>query len=170
MIFRVRPIPSCPGYFVSETGRVWSPRKELRPATNPDGYRHFVACFHGCHRTTKVDHAVAEAFLGPKPPGAWVCHRNDVPADNVPENLYYGNASSNLRDAYRNDRRYQAGERNGNAKLTWKQVCAIRSAVASGAASQADCARKYGVRTSSICHIVHHKRWANAATGPGVEE
>lgn len=48
---------------------------------------------------------VAKAFLPPKPPGAdRVCHRDDDHANNVPSNLYWGDASTNGKDAYRNGR------------------------------------------------------------------
>ncbi len=156
MIFRVRSVPSCPGYFVSDTGRVWGPRTELKPYWRGDYFRFTGAPGRRC---IKVHHAVAEAFLGPKPPGAWVCHRNDDATDNRVENLYYGDAHTNNLDSFRNGRRSHRGERNTNAKLTWKQVRAIRGAVASGAATQVALARKHGLCDDRIANIIHNRRW-----------
>lgn len=162
MIFHVRPIPSCPRYFVSDMGRVWGPRlgprKELK--LNRRGpYLWFGACLAGRQQTVRVAYAVAEAFLGPKPHGAWVCHRNDKPHDNRLENLYYGDASTNARDAYRNGRRRSGGEGGSGAKLTWEQVDAIRLEYGAGLAGQRRLARRYSVTQATISKIVRHLTW-----------
>lgn len=161
MIFHVRPIPSCPGYFVSDTGRVWGPRKELKPYL----WRRYLV-FHpsrnGKQPTVRVAHAVAEAFLGPKPPGAWVCHRNDVATDNRAENLYYGNRKTNTQDAFRNARLGWGPERNPQAKLTWEAVADIRRDYAAGGVTQKQLAKNYGVCPRVIWYVVNHKRWVAA--------
>ena len=161
MIFRVRAIPSCPGYFVSETGRVWGKRrKELRPSARGTPRRlWFNPQINGRPRQMPIHHAVAEAFLGPKPPGAYVCHHNDDRFDNRVENLYYGNASTNLRDAYRNGCRSAAGEHHPRAKFTWRQVRAIRKRHAAGGVTIAQSARDYGVSETAIRQIVHNRTW-----------
>jgi hypothetical protein len=58
--------------------------------------------FEGRRRTTAVHHLVLEAFVGPRPPGHIGCHRNDVPDDNRPSNLYWGTVADNQRDITRN--------------------------------------------------------------------
>lgn len=166
MIFRVRAIPSCPGYFVSDTGRVWGPRKELKLRMRGK-YLIFSRRLHDRVHDVRVAYIVAEAFLGPKPPGAWVCHRNDVSRDNRVENLYYGNPSTNLADAYRNRRRSSKGEKGANAKLTWKQVKHIRQQFASGAATQAELARKHGVVPRTIRFILDNTTWKGKLNGHG---
>jgi len=160
MILHVRPIPSCPGYFVSDAGRVWGPQKELALGRHRRGYLYFAASRqrHGS-RTAFVHHAVAEAFLGPKPRGAWVCHRNDDRSDNSVSNLYYGNASTNNHDTYRNGGRCNKGEGHPRAKLTWRQVRAIRQAYAAGAITQVALAREYGVNYRTVWGILHNLRW-----------
>lgn len=159
MICHVRAIPSCPGYFVSDTGRVWGPRKELKLQSRPGGYLRFRGGRSRHRPKVMVHHAVAEAFIGPKPPGAWVCHRNDVATDNRMENLYYGNSSSNSRDAFRNGRRSNKGEMGPRAKLTWPQVRAIRHRHALGTATQMELAREYGASKQMVYAIVHHFTW-----------
>lgn len=160
MICHVSPIPSCPGYFASDTGRIWGPRKELALSVKSGGYLCFSPCLGDGRRTKTAHHAVAEAFLGAKPPGAFVCHRNDVPTDNRVENLYYGNASSNTLDAFRNGgRQARRGEAHGQAKLTWAQVRAIRKRYAAGGVSGPQLGRDYGITHTAIYHVIHHVTW-----------
>lgn len=51
---------------------------------------------------TIVHHLVAEVFIGPRPEGMLVCHRNDDPLDNRITNLYYGTKQENEKDKTRN--------------------------------------------------------------------
>lgn len=53
-------------------------------------------------RHAYIHHLVLEAFVGPRPEWAHVCHRNDVGSDNRLENLYYGTPEENLKDRARN--------------------------------------------------------------------
>lgn len=43
---------------------------------------------------------VAEAFLGPRPEGALILHRNDDGFDNRAENLRYGDREENEQDRH----------------------------------------------------------------------
>lgn len=45
-----------------------------------------------------VHQLVAEAFIGPRPPGTEVCHRNGDGLDNRPSNLRYGTHQENMLD------------------------------------------------------------------------
>lgn len=165
MICHVRPIPSCPGYFVSDTGRVWGPRKELRFFNGTRGYLVFAGPRQNGRRQKScfVHHVVAEAFVGPKPLGVFVCHHNDKRHDNRAENLYYGNASTNALDAFRNGRSHAlTGEEASNAKLTRAQVESIRRQYATGGITQKRLAKNHGVSFQNIHEIVHHHTWKEA--------
>lgn len=159
MICHIRAIPSCPGYFVSDTGRVWGPRKELKLQNDADGYLRFTGPGPRSQPKVLVHHAVAEAFLGPKPSSGWVCHRDDARTDNRVANLYYGNAHTNNLDTFRNGGRSQAGEAHAHAKLTWNQVTAIRQQHKSGAATRRELARQYHVHERTIGRILQNLRW-----------
>jgi hypothetical protein len=50
---------------------------------------------------------LAEAFLGPRPEGAFVLHRDDDPDNNTLNNLYYGSPSQNVHDQVRNGQHRQ---------------------------------------------------------------
>lgn len=104
-----------PGYEVSNDGQVRSlprvitrsnGRRQtihgglLRPAVG-DRFGHLVVNLNS--RTHRYVHAlVAEAFLGPRPDGSEVLHRNDDPSDNRVENLRYGTHAENMRDCVTN--------------------------------------------------------------------
>lgn len=52
----------------------------------------------GGQRTVPVHTLVAEAFIGPRPPGYWVCHNDGDRYNNVPTNLRYDTPRSNALD------------------------------------------------------------------------
>lgn len=62
--------------------------------------------FHAGGKTynRRVAPLVAEAFIGPRPPGQVVRHLNGDPADNRVENLAYGTQSENMLDMVRHGR------------------------------------------------------------------
>ena len=55
-----------------------------------------------------VHHLVAEAFIGPRPEGMLVLHRDDDPFNNTVENLCYGTYSQNMRDKVANGNHHNA--------------------------------------------------------------
>ena len=74
-----------------------------------DRYPLVRLCRSGVRKTYAIHVLVAQAFHGPPPfPGAYVLHRNDNGWDNRAENLYWGSASDNARDAVSNGRHRNA--------------------------------------------------------------
>jgi hypothetical protein len=76
--------------FYTKKGRV------LRPGIGSHGYPTVVL---GKGNTRTVHSLVAEAFLGPCPPGQEVRHSDDNRANPVLENLQYGTRAQNMLDA-----------------------------------------------------------------------
>lgn len=68
------------------------------------------------------------------------------------------NSSDKIRHGTEN-----TGERNGMSKLTEPQVFAIRELAASGALSQTEIGRRFGVRGTAVCRILSGKRWSHIA-------
>lgn len=154
----IKPIPSCPGYFVTETGEIYNQYgRRLRPGKTSRGYLLFVANNKGHRRSTYVHHAVAEAYLGPRPPGAQVLHANDVKTDNRIENLRYGTHFDNVQDAQRNGR-YLVGGRNPAAKLTGAQVTEIRQRRNNGE-SLLRLGQEFGISVSYTAQLCRGERW-----------
>jgi hypothetical protein len=123
----------------------------------------------GRTRKSFVHRLVAEAFLGPAPfAGALVLHRDDVPTNNVPDNLYWGTHAENVFDAKLNrkqagaprKRGAQPGEANSSAILTTEQVKCIKGLLGLGLCG-ACIARLHGVRKETIYAIAKGRTWSH---------
>jgi hypothetical protein len=127
----------------------------------------------------EVHRLAHEAFTGPIPTGAFVCHHCDNAACVNPEHLYAGTAATNVADMIRRGRhrgmpqggagtRFSFGNTKGprgethhSAKLTPQDVLAIRASKA----GQRDLGRAYGVCRSTISAIRAGKIWRSLPTG-----
>lgn len=79
----------------------------LKPGVNSHGY-HLVTLSRGGKRDQRrVHRLVAEAFIGPPPPGLVVRHLDDMPSNNRVGNLAYGTVHENSIDAVENGRNAQ---------------------------------------------------------------
>lgn len=103
-------------YAVSDQGRVLSlarvitrrdgtlhriTERILAGTPNREGYPQVHLCRGGRQQTCKVHTLVAAAFVGPRPPGLEVCHRNGKLTDNRATNLEYGTHSRACRERHR---------------------------------------------------------------------
>lgn len=154
-----KAIPGFGGkYEVNKAGQVQSLQRRvsriLRATPNGDGYPQ-VRLFNGTGASVsiKVASVVAEAFLGPRPPGMQVCHGNAVRTDSRVDNLRYGTAQENS-----DDRRLHGnlplGEGNGMSTVPDETVRAIRAEyIGRGGPRQVDLAVKYGLSQSHVSAI-----------------
>lgn len=157
-----RPVPGFEGrYEVSDAGRVRSldrmcvgrdGRSELhrgrvlKPQRLKNGYFEVSLMAPGQKRHWTVHSVVAAAFLGPRPTGHDVLHRDGNRGNNTASNLTYGTRSDNLRDCY------SYGGRKGNGKLFRDDVLEIKRRLAAGDSCGA-IAKDYGVNSAAIYHI-----------------
>lgn len=72
--------------------------------TNPDseGYPSVTLHGRGARNKARVHVLAAAAFIGPCPEGQRVLHWDDVPTNNVLDNLRYGTQGENVIDCVRN--------------------------------------------------------------------
>lgn len=91
-----KPCKTYEGLEASSLGRIRKDSKVLSQTPSSNGYV-----------TTRVNRTnvlsqwiVADAFLGLKPDGMDVCHRNGNRKDNRPKNLRYDTRSNNLMDSW----------------------------------------------------------------------
>jgi hypothetical protein len=130
-------------YEVSDRGRVRSLKggfpKVLRPGLSSNGY--LSVALNGSSKL--VQHLVAAAFLGAKPPGALVLHSDGSRTNNSASNLRYGTFSENANDRTLHGRR----------KLTPGDVASIRASHAGGA-PKADIAARFGVSRRHVSNVV----------------
>lgn len=77
--------------------------EQWRPIPGHEGsYLHVLLCSPGVQLSRHVHTLVLEAFVGPRPPGMFACHENDIPSDNRVENLRWDTPRANRLDSVRN--------------------------------------------------------------------
>jgi hypothetical protein len=110
-----------------------------------------------------------ELHYGPIPDGLLVCHRCDVPRCVRPDHLFVGTHADNRADCVAKGRanachtprphhNHARGERASNAKLTERDVLAIRAAWASGE-RQTDIATRFRVTAPNVSAITRRLTW-----------
>lgn len=153
-----------PAYEVSNLGRVrswakgrWGLTKGRRAKplllarkVDRDGYP-LVSL--GAGDNSKVHQLVATAFLGPRPLGQEVRHKDDDPSNACAVNLEYGTRRDNILDSL--DRK-----RWGHAvTLTPNNVRRIRQLL--GRVRQVDIAAQFGVSQCAISHVARKRTWSH---------
>lgn len=113
------------------------------------------------HRT--VHSLVAEAFLGPRPDGFHVCHKDGRVWNCTLDNLRYDTPGGNSMDRLDHGT-FQMGEEIHSAVLTEKDVVKIRERRAAGD-TLAEIARDFDQSEVNICKIVTGVKWKRAS-GP----
>ena len=129
--------------------------KVLSQTRNPvNGYM-YVHLGRGNIRS--VHSLVTEAFLGDRPDGFVVRHKNGNREDNRLENLEYGTSFQNYEDSLSHGTAC-VGEGHPQSKLTSNEVLLIRKR-ARGGESMSKIALDVNVSYLTVSNIVHRKTW-----------
>jgi hypothetical protein len=111
------PVPGSDGcYEISDQGRLWSrPRHGtlggiIKGSTSPDGYRQVLLQIRGRATGYKIHTMVAIAFIGPRPKGMEVCHKDGNKLNNNRSNLKYDTHRNNTRERVLHGHHYQAAK------------------------------------------------------------
>jgi hypothetical protein len=125
------------------------------------GYRSVFFCKIGekCRWFT-VHTLVARAFLGERPSGNHINHRNGVKTDNRVENLEYCTPAENSKHNFKIGLQCNKGENHSQSRLNDEKIREIRRLVKSGIA-QTHVARKFGIHQSQISNIARGRAWAH---------
>lgn len=116
--------------------------------------------WEGGKRNQKLLRAHRASWLihyGPIPDGLFVLHKCDTPSCVNPTHLFLGTQKDNIQDSIDKDR-HAYGGKNGQSKLTAKQVETIRFLLSFGH-THSSIAEKYGVARSTISGINTGKSW-----------
>ena len=151
-------------YEVSYAGsvrRLWGgkgakPGKILRQQLK-SGYRSVAISVKGFGKRYYVHHLVAEAFIGPRPEGHVIHHKDGNRSNNVAFNLEYATPQQNSLYAGMAGFLVQ-GEGHGYAKLDEEGVRELRKMYAGGAKLSA-VARTFGVSPSTAHAAIHGRTW-----------
>lgn len=166
-----KPIPGHPGYEVSDHGTVrsldrpttlkgkggttytrWIRGKVLCLRNHTQGYK-AVSLGNGAQAT--VHSLVLLAFVGPRPEGAWINHRNGIKSDNRLKNLEYCTPKQNAEHAVHTGLQPMPP---GGDKLTAKDVLVINERLKQGESTVA-IAADYGVARGMISSIRTGRAW-----------
>jgi hypothetical protein len=188
-----RPVVGYEGlYSISNLGRVrgevdvcnrkYKKGRILSPRLSNVGYYQVSLFIKGKGKTRTIHQLVAVAFIGPRPKGLYINHKDACKANNRPENLEYCTPRENLQHASRlglmrsgdkhpsrlhpetraygdkngarkHPERMSRGEKNGWAKIKDADVPRIFELKRKGLSS-ADIAPLFGVSSSCIRRIV----------------
>lgn len=154
------PIPTAPGFSASDRGRVREDESGRVLRTIDRGgrgpHRYLGVRIAGERAPRALHHVVAEAWVGPRPKGSCINHRNGIKCDNRPANLEWASHRANVRHAAALGL-YARGERHGTSKLSEDEVREIRRL--RGGASAREIGEAYGVRKSTVQSIWSRKNW-----------
>lgn len=153
-------------YRVSSLGRVrggpmlrHTARGCNKVQVNPFGYeRVSLTGFDQKLRPYWVHRLVAEAFVGPRPAGMQVNHKDGIKRNNAADNLEYCTPGENIRHAVRAGLK-RSGEEHHNCILVREQVIKIRRLARDGM-SNTEIAKLYGLSHSRVSRVVNRRVWA----------
>lgn len=128
-------------YEVSSLGRVrrLETRRILKQSPDSSGYPKLMLCDGNRKKCAKVHVLVAEAFLGGRPQGMQVNHKNSNRSDARAENLEWVTPQENSQHGYRRPDRLAAcprGSKHKRAKINEQQALMIKWRIAAGEPSE----------------------------------
>jgi hypothetical protein len=132
--------------------------KLIKLLPNKRGYHRCGLCRAGKPVQHLVHHLVAAAFIGPRPQGLHVNHRNGQKADNRPENLEYVTNAENTQHARTVLGYDNSGPRNGSARFTEADVLEMRAMRLRGMSYQT-IADHFGCGQKTAWDNVTGRRW-----------
>lgn len=158
-------------YSVSDRGRIRNDRTQyiLKPHRSPKngkpGYCYAFLSNNGFRLRPLIHRLVADAFLGPRPDGHQVNHKDGDKANNDVRNLEYVTASQNVRHSFvvlgKQTNRFP-GELSGNHRLTDARVREARQRYASGEACWR-LSREFGVSNETLRRAILRTTWKHVA-------
>lgn len=153
-----RPAAGLDCYLATECGRIISllSGRLLGGAPSKKGY-YAMRFSTPTGRKPMYFHAIiAETFLGPRPSGSEVNHRDGDKLNNAVSNLEYISKGDNVRHAYRTGLNL-SGVRCPWAKLTEDQVREVRALAPT--MRQCQIARHLNLKPAAVSNIIRGKKW-----------
>lgn len=150
-------------FLISQDGTIWRPDLgKSAIEAHRTGYGMVRVSIGGKPHQAMAHRLVWVNFRGPIPPNREINHINGNKMDNRLSNLELCTRGENISHAFRTGLRkprYQGGESNPSAKLTWDKAEEIRSRYASGGISQGKLASCYGIHQADVWKIVNRRGW-----------
>lgn len=138
-------------YWVNRRGIVRSLRRNpLSQKLTNKGYYEACLCKENKKKSVLVHKMVARAFIGVRPLGYDINHKNGVRNDNRVENLEYLTRSENIKDGYTRNKHYRRVFKNKELKYIKKCL---------GRKRAVDIARHLGVKPYMIYNIKYGRTY-----------
>lgn len=156
-----RKVPDWPEYEVSNYGQVKRNRPNGVNNLKPwlfHGYPMVALCINGQRKNFFVHTLVARAFLGPKPTGFHVHHKDFNKLNNNIHNIEYILASEHRKMDGHNKPPVRWGNPPTNAKLTYEAARKIRRLAKDGWMTHI-IAGAFKVSRSNIQRVLANKHW-----------
>lgn len=129
------------------------PEKLLKPRQSKTGYMRVSLCKNSKSKDHYVHALVLEAFVGPRPEGKQVRHRNGKRHDNRLQNLVWGTPIEQGADMRQHG--------TTGKKLSAQQIPDIREKCRTGHYTYSEVAREYGVTPRVISGIHRGQFWGH---------
>lgn len=157
-VFKAKQITDRP-YWVTYCGEVISTVKEPRVLKGgiSSGYRTLIITRGGPREVVRHHHLVMRWWVGPRPGGMVINHKNGNKLDNRLPNLEYCTPKQNREHAVAH-RLYSSGSKCSWSKLNEEAVLKIRAAYKIGF-SLNQLSRAFEVNKKAILQVVHNKTW-----------
>jgi hypothetical protein len=153
-----RLIEGYEDYSVSNTGQVWSIKsKRYLSQCNRKGYLSVKLTHKNKGKSFSSHKLVAEAFLGKKPEGCIINHKDFNKQNNNASNLEFITQKENIRHAVRGGV-HITGSRVAHSKLTDEKVLVIKELIAKGIPNTV-IGKRFGVTKSAISDIKRGWTW-----------
>lgn len=130
----------------------------LKPGKCKRGYRRVTLWKNNISKSRLISRLILRTFVGNCPSGMEVCHNDNDPSNNKLANLRYDTPKANNLDKKKFET-CSSGERNAGARLTEKQVIAMRSQYAKGKVTLAQIAFKYKISNGHTWAIINGRCW-----------
>jgi len=124
-----------------------------------DGYHQLCLSRPGKVKNIKIHRLVMSTFVGPRPEGYQINHKDGIKTNNRVDNLEYVTPSENRLHSYAIGLESQRGEDNNGSKLTEENVHEVRRRLRRGE-TQTAIADSFNISIGAIHGIANGKNWA----------
>lgn len=160
----MRQINGYPNYKVSAKGAIISTRGLRKTHVNPHGYHQVDLWKDGKSKTFRVHTLVAQAYIGDRPKGYVVNHKDGNKLNNHWTNLEYVTSRENTLHAHRTGlAKGRKGVKHHKARLNPDKVRQIRKLYAAGGETFYTLADRFGVADTTISGVVNRHTWKHIA-------
>jgi len=158
-------IEDFPNYEISNYGEIRNKKtdKILKAWSTERGYPRVDLCKDGNKKPYRIHRLVTKYFVPNPQNKTYVNHKDGNKKNNRADNLEWCTAKENTTHAIKNGllkpiNFYQKGENHPNARLSNKDVVAIKKAIKSDTDSS-EIYKNFDITKSQLCDIKHGRKW-----------